>query len=176
MNLALVGYRGTGKTEVSRLAATRLGRRLAGMDAMLVERFRKPIPEFVSEHGWEAFRDAESDLASELSRLDGLVIDCGGGVVVRERNIEILRSNGRIVWLAASVETIAKRIGGDTQRPSLTGAKTFIEEIEEVLDQRLPLYTRAADFRVETDTLSVEQVVQRVLDWWEATTQSRPGA
>ncbi len=167
MNLVFIGYRGTGKTKVSTLAAQRLGLKRIGMDATLVERFGMPIPDFVARHGWDAFRDAESALAGELAIQDHLVIDCGGGVVVRDGNIDALRKKGRVVWLRAGIETIARRIGGDTQRPSLTGTKSFIEEIGEVLSQRTALYEKASDFQVMTDPLTVEEVVDQVLTWWE---------
>ena len=167
MNLVLIGYRGTGKSVVSRRLAALLDRERIGMDETLVERFRECVPEYVAKNGWDAFRDAESELARELGARDGLVLDCGGGVIVRDQNIEALRKNGRVVWLKASVETIAKRISGDTQRPSLTGQKSFLEEIEEVLMQRLPLYEKTSDFTVDTDSLSVEEVVGRILDWWK---------
>jgi shikimate kinase len=166
VNLVFIGYRGTGKSEVSILAAGRLGRERIGMDTTLVERFGMPIPDFVARHGWDAFRDAETALAQELSARDELVIDCGGGVVVRDDNITSLRAHGRLVWLKASVETIARRIGSDNQRPSLTGTKSFIEEIEEVLSKRLPLYERASDFQMDTDSLTVEEVVGQVVAWW----------
>lgn len=167
MNLVLIGYRGTGKTVVSQELAKRLGRIRIGMDETLVQRFGESIPEFVQKNGWDAFRDAESDLARELGGREDLVIDCGGGVVVRDQNLETLKANGRVAWLKASVETIAGRISGDTQRPSLTGQKTFIEEIEEVLTQRLPLYQKGSDFAVDTDSLSVEEVAERIQAWWD---------
>jgi len=168
MNLVLIGYRGTGKSATAGLLADRLGLAAVGMDAELVRRFGKPISEFVAEKGWDAFRDAESELAEELGRKDGLLIDCGGGVVIRAGNVRALRANGRSVWLKAGVDTIARRIGGDDRRPSLTGTKSFVEEIEEVLTQRLPLYEEASDFSVDTDSLTVEQVAEAVLSDWRS--------
>jgi shikimate kinase len=168
MNLVLIGYRGTGKSEVSAELARRLDRRRVGMDETLVERFGQRIPEFVEAHGWDAFRDAESELVQELASQDNLVIDCGGGVIVRDQNIDRLRSTGQVFWLKATPETITRRIAGDTERPSLTGTKTFLEEIEEVLNQRLPLYSKASHFTLDTDTLTVEEVADRVLDLWKS--------
>lgn len=166
MNLVFIGYRGTGKTAVSEHVARCLQRERVGMDSVLVERFGLSIPEYVAANGWDAFRDAEAALAAELGGRDRLVIDCGGGVIVRPGNIDALRADGRVVWLNASVETIARRIQDDTQRPSLTGTKTFIEEIEEVLSTRGPLYARACDHKVDTDTRTVTEVVEEVLAWW----------
>lgn len=167
MNLVLIGYRGTGKTEISRSLSKSLGYDRIGMDETLVHRFGTTIPEFVKTHGWDAFRDAESTLASELGQKDHLVIDCGGGVIVRDGNITSLRGNGKVVWLTASVQTIVERIGGDNQRPSLTGTKSFTEEVEEVLSQRLPLYRKACDIEVTTDNRPIEEIVSEILSWWK---------
>jgi len=166
VNLVLIGYRGTGKSAVSQCLSDDLGLRHIGMDAELVSRFGISIPEFVEKNGWDAFRDEESKLARELSLLDHLLIDCGGGIIVRDKNIEALHENGKIVWLKASVESITRRIQGDDQRPSLTGTKSFIDEIREVLETRTPLYAKAADHTVDTDTLSVEEVAKNIKSWW----------
>ncbi len=166
MNLILIGYRGTGKSAVSQLLSESLGLKAIGMDAELVSRFGKSIPEFVEEKGWDAFRDEESKLARELGLLNNLLVDCGGGIIVRNENIEALQENGRVAWLRASVETIVKRIQGDDQRPSLTGTKSFLDEIKEVLEVRTPLYEKAADLSFDTDGLSVDQVAQKIQSWW----------
>jgi shikimate kinase len=92
-----------------------------------------------------------------------LIIDTGGGAVLRQRNVEVLKKNGTLFWLTAEVPTIARRIGGDTQRPSLTGTKSFTEEIQEVLEQRLPKYQAAADHVIATEGRTVEEVVACIL-------------
>ena len=71
--------------------------------------------------------------------------------------------NGRLIWLTASVETIATRIGGDTQRPSLTGTKSHVEEIREVLSERAPKYQAAADLTIATDNRSIDELVATIL-------------
>jgi shikimate kinase len=71
--------------------------------------------------------------------------------------------NGKLVWLTATVDTIAKRIGGDTQRPSLTGIKSFIDEIQGVLQERTPKYQAAADHVIATDGRSIAQIVDEIL-------------
>jgi len=164
MKLVLIGYRGTGKTEVGKGVAARLGLRYIGMDAEIERRAGMDIPEIVRRHGWEHFRDLESQLAAELGDEDNCVIDTGGGVVVREENVRHLRKNALVVWLKAEPETIARRIRSDTRRPSLTGNKSFIDEIEEVLHERLPLYRAAADISIDTEEKSVEEVIGRVVE------------
>jgi shikimate kinase len=163
MNIVLIGYRGTGKSTVGKLFAARLGRELVSTDAEIVKRAKRTIPEIVTQEGWEYFRNLESDICSELAHRDKLVIDTGGGVILRAQNVEALKKNGTVFWLTASVETIGKRIGGDNQRPSLTGAKSFVDEIQDVLRERTPKYEAAADHTIATDDRSINQLVETLL-------------
>jgi len=163
MNIVLIGYRGTGKSTVGKMLAARLGRELISTDVEIVKRSKQSIPEIVAQQGWESFRDVESAVCRDLAGRDQLVIDTGGGAVLRPQNVEVLKRNGKLIWLTATVETIAARIGGDTQRPSLTGTKSFVEEIAEVLHDRTPKYQAAADYVIQTDDRSIPQVVEAIL-------------
>ncbi len=163
MNIVLIGYRGAGKSVVGRLLAKRLGMEYIGMDAAIVKRAGMPIPEIVEKHGWPGFRDMESAVARELAGRDNLIIDTGGGVIERPENIETLQKNATIFWLKARVETIVARIQGGTERPALTAGKTFTEEVEEVLARRTPMYKDATNFEIETDQLTLEQIVGIVI-------------
>lgn len=163
MNLILIGYRGTGKSTVGKVLAKRLNRELISTDKEIVKRAGRSIPEIVQEKGWEYFRNLESDICRDLAGRDNLVIDTGGGAILRQGNVDALKRNGTLFWLTASVDTIAGRIGGDTQRPSLTGEKSFIEEIEEVLRERTPKYQAAADHVLSTDGRSIQQLVSTIL-------------
>lgn len=163
MNIVLIGYRGTGKSTIGKVLAARLGWPLVSTDAEIVRRAGRSVPEIVAQHGWEYFRDLESTVCRELSAQDRLIIDTGGGAILRQENVAYLKKNGTLFWLTASIETIASRIGRDTQRPSLTGTKSFVEEIEEVLTVRTPKYRDAADHIVPTDGCTINQVVETIL-------------
>jgi len=163
MNIVLIGYRGTGKSTVGKIVAARLGRTMISTDAEIVKRAGKNIPEIVAQHGWEYFRDLESQVCGELAGQDAMVIDTGGGAILRSENVEHLKRDGVLFWLTASVESITQRIGRDNQRPSLTGTKSFVEEVEEVLRERTPKYRVAADHIIETDGRSIVQIADEVL-------------
>jgi shikimate kinase len=167
MNIVLIGYRGTGKSVVGKLVAKALRMKCISMDAKIVERAGMSIPDIVEKHGWTTFRDMESEVARELATVDNIVIDSGGGVIERPENIEALQVNSRIVWLKASVGAIVSRIQGGTERPSLTGGKSFTEEVAEVLERRTPKYTSAAQYTIDTDQLTPEQVADRIIEIWK---------
>ncbi|HTD18702.1 MAG TPA: shikimate kinase [Ktedonobacteraceae bacterium] len=163
MNIVLIGYRGTGKSAVGRLLAARLGRELVSTDAEIVRRAQRTIQEIVAQQGWDYFRDLESDICREFGGRDQLVIDTGGGAILRAQNVEKLKKNGTVFWLTASVETITKRIGSDNERPSLTGSKSFVDEVQDVLRERVPKYQTAADHIIATDNQSINQLVETLL-------------
>ena len=161
-NLVLIGYRGTGKSTVGKRLAHELRRHLVSTDAEVVKRAKLSIPDIVKQHGWDYFRDLESVVCRDVAEQEGLIIDTGGGAILRPANVEALRQKGTLVWLTAEVETITRRIGGGTQRPSLTGTKSFTDEIRDVLTERNPIYRKAAHYIVGTDGISIAQVIERI--------------
>ena len=163
MNLVLIGYRGTGKSTVAELLATSLGWKAISTDAQIVEQAQRSIPDIVASDGWEHFRQLETEMCLALKDRDRLVIDTGGGLILRPENVEALKPNGIVFWLTATVSTITRRIADDTQRPALTAGKTFVEEIREVLTERTPKYQAAADHTVATDDRPPEEIVSRIL-------------
>lgn len=168
MNLILVGYRGTGKSIVGRRLGTLLGRAVVSLDQEIVVRAGMPIPQIVASHGWDHFRNVETEVCRDVAARPDLVIDCGGGVVEREANITALRAGGMVFWLRATPATIVARIGGDTNRPSLTGTKTFTEEVEEVLARRWPLYERLAHTAIDTDGRTPEDLADTIVRRFKA--------
>ncbi len=167
MNIVLIGYRGTGKSVVGKLVAERLQMKCIAMDERIVQNAGMSIPDIVANHGWVTFRDMESDVARELAALDNIIIDTGGGVIERPENVKVLQASACIFWLRASVAMIVSRIQGDTERPSLTEGKSFTEEVGEVLEQRNPKYKNAAQYEIDTDQRTPDQVADRIIEIWE---------
>lgn len=163
MNLVLIGYRGTGKSTVARLLSNQLGLEVVSLDQEIVRHAGRSIPAIVAEHGWPYFRDLEREITTLFSARDNIIIDAGGGVILRPQNVESLRRRGKLFWLRASVAVIVKRIEAGTERPPLTADKSFTEEVEDVLRERTPLYRAAADHEIDTDALTPEQVAAEVV-------------
>ena len=167
MNLVLIGYRGTGKSTVAKLLASHLGMEVVSLDQEIVREAGRSIPEIVAEHGWPHFRDLESAVAKRVAARDRIIIDAGGGVILRAENVENLKRGGTLVWLRASVPAIVSRIESGADRPALTAGKTFTEEVEDVLRERTPLYEAAADHRVDTDARAPADVAADVAAFFE---------
>lgn len=141
----LVGPRASGKTSLGLALARRLGRGFADTDALFLQKWGQSIADFVAERGWEAFRDEETRILEAVDRTPGRVVACGGGIVLRPGNRELL-ARGRVLYLRGDAALLAGRLAQDpaeAQRPSLTG-KPLTEEVAEVLAQRAPLYESVA--------------------------------
>jgi shikimate kinase len=153
MNIILIGYRASGKTSAGRELANLLSWPFFDSDRMIFAKTGRTVREIVEAGGWQAFREVEKAVISELSGLDEAVIALGGGAVMDPDNVAMLDKRGRFVWLQADVRILALRMSGDRngalQRPSLTGAGT-LAEIEAVLAKRLPVYGAVADVVVDT--------------------------
>ena len=163
MNIVLIGYRGTGKSSVAHILGKRLGRTVISTDAEIVKGAGRSIPQIVEEFGWDHFRRLETEICRNLEGQTNLIIDTGGGLVLKEENVNILKAHGTIFWLTAEVPTIAKRISADTQRPSLSGTKSFVEEIEDILKERIPKYQAASNFTISTDQKTPETIATTIL-------------
>jgi shikimate dehydrogenase len=163
MNIVLIGMRGSGKTTVGEILARKLGRDFVQMDELIAQRAGLSIPEMVKKYGWEKFRDIEEEITGEVAGQDSIVNAAGGGVVTREKNVTKLKENGVLVWLTASADTLVRRIGENSQRPLLVG-RTLQEDIEMTLNERKPLYQKAADLVVDTENKTPEEAADLVIN------------
>lgn len=120
------------------------------------------LGDFIEKFGWKKFRQVESEIIRDIEKMNSTIIDCGGGVVENKNNIKLLRQNGTIFWLKAPAKVLADRIKDTKNRPSITGKKSFIDEIGEVLERRTLLYKKAADFEVETANKLPLQVAKTI--------------
>jgi shikimate kinase len=166
MNLVLIGYRGSGKSTVGRRLAVRLKMKFVDTDNLIEERQGIPIADIVKSRGWGHFRKLEASMIKEISNGDHLIIAPGGGAVLDADNVSVLRKNGVIIWLKADKQTLLKRMnqdpGTNARRPTLTGRGT-LEELQEVMSLREPFYEKTSQIQIDTSTLDVEAVVERVL-------------
>ena len=143
-NIVLIGMRGSGKTSIGRTLAEFLDWKFIDVDKILEQGENLSVAEIVKKHDWEHFRDLDSKYTAQAAQEKNVVISTGGGVVLREKNIDILKKNGVIVLIHGHIEHLAKRVAKNNKRPSLAG-KSPVEELEEVWQTRKELYKKAAD-------------------------------
>ncbi len=162
----LIGYRGTGKTTVGRLVAARLGIEAIDADDEIERRAGKTIAAIFADDGEVAFRDLEAAAVADLCRRTQLVVAPGGGAVLREATRDAMRAAGPIVWLTASVDTIAGRLAADaatgSRRPDLTAAGGRAE-IVVLLAERTPIYRACATLVVDTEGKTPAEVADEII-------------
>lgn len=167
MNISLIGYRGSGKTSVGRALAERFALRFVDTDVEIERRAGCSIAEIFARQGEPAFRTIEKQVVADTAAGDGLVIACGGGVVLDPANVAALKRAGKVVWLRCPAEELHRRITTDPAtgrtRPNLT-ALGGLAEVRKLLEVRTPLYTAAAEVTMDVEGRSVEEIVAAMMD------------
>jgi shikimate kinase len=168
MTIALIGYRGSGKSTVARHLAALLGWQWCDADALLEDRVGCSIREIFSKYGEPQFRAWEAELLEELVQQPATVLALGGGVVLRPENRQRLRQIAT-VWLVAPAEVLWERIQRDPtthgRRPDLTAWKG-LQEVQQLLAEREPLYRACAAWTVDTTHRSPQDVAAAIARWW----------
>ena len=162
MNIVLCGMMGVGKSSVGIRIAERTGRMWYDTDVVITDRHGR-ISDIFEFYGEAHFRALETEVVRELSGRDGLVISTGGGLVLKPENNELLKRNGRIFFMRASFETLLKRVRADETRPLLKNTGKTAETLGHLLEMRTPVYEHVADYIVDTDEKSVEEVADGIL-------------
>ncbi len=150
--IALIGYRGSGKTTIGKMLAERRMTTFVDLDSVVSASLGTTITNYFSTHGEAAFRDQESEsLAAVLTKPPG-VLATGGGVILRQANRKLLDSNCFVVWLNAPAEWLWQNIQADpssqANRPNLT-ARSGLDEVNLVLKQREETYRNLAQIIVD---------------------------
>ena len=161
-NLVLIGFMGVGKTTMSDYFNTMFAMDVIEMDQIIARREGMTIPDIFEVHGEEYFRNCETNLLIEMQSRKNVVISCGGGVPMRERNVAEMRKNGRVILLTARPETVLERIKGDHSRPLLENNKN-VSFIAALMEKRREKYEAAADIIVQTDGKSIQEIGEEII-------------
>jgi len=160
-NIVLIGFMGSGKSMVARELGKRLNAEVVSTDALAEASEGVTIHEIFRSKGEAYFRNLESEIIKKVSLRQGIVIDCGGGVILRKENLQHLKTGGIVFYLQASPEVIYQRIKHETHRPLLQ-VPDPLGCIKELYDQRLPLYSQA-DHTIDANDASIEGPVIEIL-------------
>ena len=161
-NVFLVGLMAVGKSTVGRLLAQQLGYRFFDTDHIIEERAGADVAWIFDVEGEQGFRDRESQVIDELTRLQEVVVATGGGAVLRESNRKLLGSRGCVVHLDSPLDRLLERTQKDKKRPLLQSGNPG-ETLARLQRQREPLYQEVADYRFVTDRQGPRTLVRSIV-------------
>ena len=164
MNLILCGMMGSGKSTVGAKIAQLVGLKFCDTDQIITEKYGD-ISAIFNEHGEEYFRQLEAETVQGLVMQDGLMISTGGGLVLKKSNVDALKKTGKIVYLRATVETLSNRLKGDLSRPLLQSeTESLTDRLTRILSIRSDIYTSVADYIVDVDKKSADDVAKEIIE------------
>ncbi len=160
---------GSGKSTIGPILANTLGWDFFDLDKVIEEREGKKVSNIFEENGEEYFRDLEKKVLEELSIKENIIIALGGGTVASQVNIDLMKKNGKIVYLKISPESAYNRLRFKRDRPVLTrdgtvnlGKNEFIQKINHLLQRRKKFYEQA-DVTFDTNNLPIGIAVDRIV-------------
>lgn len=162
-SLFLIGFMGAGKSSVVAALGNALKREVLEMDQCISEQEKMTIPEIFAQKGEAYFRQCETQLLRDCANREPQVVSCGGGVPMRQENVEAMRACGTVILLTARPEVILERVKDDHNRPLLEGHKD-VPYISGLMEQRRPHYEAAADITVDTSDLTIQEVCREILE------------
>ena len=153
-NIVLTGMPSCGKTTIGKALASKLDCQLIDTDAEIVKKAGKPITDIFAEEGEKAFRDLESQVISDVSMMQGVIISTGGGAILRDENIKALKKNGKVYFIDRKLEDLA----ATKDRP----LSSDIESLKKRYDERYDIYCHTADVRIINDK-KIEDAINAIL-------------
>ena len=153
---------GAGKSSVGACLCRRTGLGLFDTDEIVASKFGMSIPEIFVKHGEDKFRKAEAEALRTLGATEQAIIVTGGGIVMSEENIDLLKRLGTIVWLNGDETTLFERASRRNTRPLLQNENPRAV-FSELFRKRVPLYKAAADFEINTGRLDHDQVAEIIV-------------
>jgi shikimate kinase len=164
-HLVLVGLMGAGKTTVGERCAERLGRAFVDTDDVVEAVARRSVQELFTEAGESTFRHLERDAVRDATASPApTVIACGGGAVLDPENRRRIRETGTVVWLRAAPTVLAERVDADGVERPLLAPRSTVATLERLAVVRAAAYEAVADTAVDTDSRTVDEVVDAVLE------------
>ncbi|WP_270179253.1 shikimate kinase [Alkalihalobacillus sp. CinArs1] len=155
----LTGFMGSGKTSVAYQLAKELSMPLVDTDETIVSETGKEISSIFENEGEEAFREYETATLKKLP-VENVIVSTGGGIILKEENRNLMKQNGKVIYLHCEPREIVKRLEGDSSRP-LLDVKNRSEQIEKIFSERISFYEDAHE-TIDTTNLTVEEVVEQI--------------
>ena len=150
-NIILLGFMGCGKSTIGKILAKTLNLKFCDCDTLAEQRENTSVNEIFATKGEAYFRNLETEILKDVCSKKGQIIATGGGAVLKQENVDILRQNGLVIYLDVESDTVLERLKNDTTRP-LLARKDKRSAIDQLLSFRKPLYEKAAHVTISADS------------------------
>jgi shikimate kinase len=162
-NVALIGFMAVGKSAVGRNLAKKLHCRFVDLDRLIETGAGMKISEIFAQKGEAFFRQLEKKTLARILQKEQQVIATGGGVIMDDDSLKLLRDRALLIGLTASVDVLLSRAGNSSKRPLLNDGSRR-ERVAELLAQREERYAQA-HMTIDTSELTVGQVVEKIMEF-----------
>ena len=162
-NIYLIGMMGSGKSTIGEMLTRRIYYAFIDADDFLVERSDfKSINEIFSEKNEDYFRLLEKSTMKELSTVHKTVVATGGGVILKDENIKMMKASGVVIYLNSSIDTLVNRLKGSNNRPLLKDAD-LKKKLEGLYKARKEKYSEASDISIDIGNKEKEVIVDEII-------------
>ena len=153
---------GSWKTTVGRILADMMAWKFVDIDELIENEAKISISDIFENYGEGKFRDLEAKVLESALQADGMIISTGGGTILSDKNRNLMKQYGYVIFLRAKPESLSNRIKNIAKRPILAQAKDKLQVLKDIWEHRKDHYNSSADLIVDTDTLNPEGVANEI--------------
>ena len=160
-NIFFVGLMGAGKTTIGKLLAKKLKKTFYDTDHEIEKKLGVKVSVIFELEGEEGFRKRETQMIDELTNKKDIILATGGGAVLSEENRRLLKERGKVIYLNAKPQHLAKRMAFDKDRPLLKQGN-MLDTLNNLYKERHPLYLGVSSFVVDTGQQKTQTIINKI--------------
>lgn len=162
-NISLIGFMGSGKSTTGRLLADILKKRFVDIDKVIELSQGMSISRIFRDKGEEYFRDIETNVIKKLYGNNKTVFACGGGVILRKKNMDVIKKSSKVIYLRVSAERLLERLQKDKDsRPLVAGRQK--DSISAMIKSREEKYEEYSDYIIDCDEFNPEEISRAIIN------------
>ncbi len=164
-NISLIGFMGSGKSTIGKIIAGDLNYLFIDIDKIIEHIYGLSIKDIFKKYGESYFRTIENEIISKIYYNKNCIFACGGGSFNNEDNINIIRKNSYVIYLAMTEEEAYERLKDSKDRPLLLGEGDLMQKIKSIMGQRLDIYSNNSDLKIDIGKKSPAMIKDEIMSY-----------